>query len=184
MSTLQTLTEGSQRAYRERKAKQVKDLETKAASLAAAHQQVILETEHLLRDIEEISAENESLRTILAIRSGSGLQASPSGQSATTDWATYNWMRFIPMDLHDNVNIDLLHPIVGACDAERLLTADETLNYIMSHELCKRGQVKMGSVSEQIKASARYDGIWPMFPEKEILNAIEQSVADGSDDLL
>ncbi|KGQ07276.1 hypothetical protein BBAD15_g7416 [Beauveria bassiana D1-5] len=69
-------------------------------------------------------------------------------------------------------------------DGERLLAPGATWDLIVSHELYKRGLVNISMVSERLRDKARCDGQGPVFPESAIMEAIMQSVASGSDDLL
>jgi hypothetical protein len=44
--------------------------------------------------------------------------------------------------------------------------------------------VDVGDVSDRLKKVAKCDGQGPVFEEREIIDAIEKSVASGSDELL
>jgi AP-1-like factor len=66
----------------------------------------------------------------------------------------------------------------------RLLAAGATWDFVMAHPLFKRGLVDMASVSERLKTHAKCDGQGPVFEERAILDAIEKSVASGSDELM
>jgi AP-1-like transcription factor len=167
-----------QRAFRERKEKHVKDLEAKLAGLEAAQQQSSLENERLKRDLQKISTENEILRATSHMSHGS-----ISPEPATGP------LRFKPTDFYSNVlqnhtNKSPSHRIVTSDDGERLLAAGATWDFIISHELFKKGLVDIADVSERLKNCARCDGQGPVFSERSITNAIEQSVASGTDDLL
>lgn len=98
-------------------------------------------------------------------------------------------MHYKPTDFYSNVLQDHpnkfpSHRIVTSENGERLLAAGATWDFIISHDLYKRGLVDVGDVSERLKHTARCDGQGPVFSEVTILAAIEQSVASGSDDLL
>ena len=69
-------------------------------------------------------------------------------------------------------------------NGERLLAAGATWDYIIKHPLFVRGLVDVGDVSERLKKKAKCDGQGPVFEEREIIDAIEKSVASGSDELL
>ncbi|KAI8675130.1 BZIP domain-containing protein [Fusarium keratoplasticum] len=168
----------AQRAFRERKEKHVKDLEAKLAGLEAAQQQASLENERLKRDLQKMSTENEILRATSHVGHGS-----ISPEPATGP------MRFNPTEFYSNVlqnhtNKSPSHRIVTADDGERLLAAGAAWDFIISHELFKKGLVDIGDVSERLKHCARCDGQGPVFSERAIKSAIEQSVASGTDDLL
>ena len=67
---------------------------------------------------------------------------------------------------------------------ERLLAAGATWDYIIKHPLYARGLVDVGDVSDRLKKVAKCDGQGPVFEEREIIDAIEKSVASGNDELL
>ncbi|KZZ94685.1 Yap1 redox domain protein [Beauveria brongniartii RCEF 3172] len=69
-------------------------------------------------------------------------------------------------------------------DGERLQAPGATWDLIVSHELYKRGLVSVSMVSEKLRDKARCNGQGLVFPESAINQAIMQSVASGSDDLL
>ncbi|RFN52023.1 bzip transcription factor (fcr3) [Fusarium flagelliforme] len=168
----------AQRAFRERKERHVKDLEAKLAGLEAAQQQSSIENERLKRDLQKMSTENEILRATSHVGHGS-----ISPEPATGP------LRFKPTDFYSNVlqnhtNKSPSHRIVTSDDGERLLAAGATWDFIISHELFKKGLVDIADVSERLKNCARCDGQGPVFSERSITNAIEQSVASGTDDLL
>ncbi|GJN67459.1 bZIP transcription factor (Fcr3) [Purpureocillium lilacinum] len=172
----------AQRAFRERKEKHVKDLEAKLANLEAAQQEASVENERLKRDLQKMSTENEILRATSSM--GHGHQSSHSPEPITTAP-----MRYSPTDFYSNVlqnhpNKQPSHRITTSDQGERLLAAGATWDYIIAHDLFKRGLVDVGGVSELLKDCARCDGQGPVFAESDILRAIEQSVASGSDDLL
>ncbi|PHH63549.1 hypothetical protein CDD81_5736 [Ophiocordyceps australis] len=169
----------AQRAFRERKEKHVKDLEAKLANLEAAQQQASVENERLKRDLQKISTENEILRATSAMSSGHHSSLSPEPVP----------MRFSSTDFYSNVlqkYPDKLpsHRVITSDDGERLMAAGATWDLIINHDLYKRGLVDVGDVSERLKSLARCDGQGPVFSESDIIEAIEQSVASGSDDLL
>ena len=98
-------------------------------------------------------------------------------------------MRYSPTDfytdlLHAHKNKNPSHRIVTSDTGERLLAAGATWDYIIKHPLFARGLVDVGNVSERLKKAARCDGQGPVFEEREIINAIENSIASGSDELL
>jgi hypothetical protein len=98
-------------------------------------------------------------------------------------------MSYNPTDFYSNVlqphnNKTISHRIVRSDAGERLLAAGATWDLITSHELFKRGLVDVADVSERLKNQAKCDGQGPVFEESTILQAIEQSVTAGSDELL
>jgi AP-1-like factor len=97
-------------------------------------------------------------------------------------------MRYSPTDfytdvLHAHDNKTPSHRIVTSYNGERLLAAGATWDYIMKHRLYIRGLVDIEDVSERLKKVAKSDGQGPVFEEREIVDAIEKSLASGSDEL-
>lgn len=128
-----------------------------------------------------MSTENEILRATSHMSNG---HHNPPSEPATT-----GPMKYSPTDFYSNVlqgheNKSPSHRVVAGDDGERLLAAGATWDFIISHDLFKRGLVDIGDVSERLKHAARCDGQGPVFSELSILEAIQQSVASGTDDLL
>lgn len=171
-----------QRAFRERKEKHVKDLEAKIAQMEAVQQQASVENERLKRDLQKVSTENEILRATSAVNNGHNSSHSP--EPTTTGPMEYNPTDFYSNVLQNHQNKFPSHRIVTSDDGERLLAAGATWDFIINHDLYKRGLVDVGDVSERLKTCARCDGQGPVFSEHSIVLAMEQSVASGSDDLL
>ncbi|KAG5924930.1 hypothetical protein E4U42_004533 [Claviceps africana] len=172
----------AQRAFRERKEKHVKDLEAKLADMEAARQQATLENERLKKDLHKISTENEILRATSSM-------ANKPRPSYSAEPATTGPMNYSPTDFYSNVlqnhpNKRPSHRIVTSDDGERLLAAGATWDFIVNHDLYRRGLVDVGDVSDRLKTCARCDGQGPVFSERAIVRAMEQSVSSGSDDLL
>jgi hypothetical protein len=69
-------------------------------------------------------------------------------------------------------------------DGEKLLAAGATWDLIINHELFRRGVVDVARVSDRLKHLAKCDGQGPVFEEKAIIAAIEQSADAGSDELI
>ncbi|KAK2057936.1 bZIP transcription factor [Colletotrichum caudatum] len=170
----------AQRAFRERKERHVKDLEAKLANLEAEAQQKSTENERLKREMQKISTENEILRAT----SLNGHHSSSSPEPRTTGPMHYNPKDFYSDLLAPHNNKTPSHRVAISSDGERLLAAGATWDFIISHPLFKRGLVDVGDVSERLKNQARCDGQGPVFSERSIIEAIQGSVASGSDELL
>ncbi|KAK4189195.1 fluconazole resistance protein 3 [Podospora australis] len=171
----------AQRAFRERKERHVKDLETRLQKVQQKEQETALENERLKKDLQKISTENEILRATSAAN-----PVSPAGNSSPT---TTGPMLYNPTDFYSNVlqghqNQTPSHRIVTSDDGERLLAAGATWEMIISHELFRRGLVDVGQVSARLRPQAKCDGQGPVFEERAIREAIENSVASGTDELL
>ncbi|RYP23684.1 hypothetical protein DL765_000980 [Monosporascus sp. GIB2] len=174
----------AQRAFRERKERHVKDLEAKLASLEAAQSQTASENEKLKRDLQKISTENEILRATSSIQAQRGSMSPPGGVPTTTGPMEYNPTDFYSDLLANHTNKTPSHRIVESESGERLLAAGATWDLIINHELFRKGMVDVADVSERLKPQAKCDGQGPVFEERAVLQAIEQSVASGSDELL
>ncbi|KAI1362446.1 hypothetical protein F5Y08DRAFT_341668 [Xylaria arbuscula] len=172
----------AQRAFRERKERHVKDLEAKLASLEAAQSQTATENEKLRREMQKISTENEVLRATSSVHAQHNGSMSPI-TGITTGPMQYNPTDFYSDLLQNHVNKTPSHRIVES-GGERLLAAGATWDYIISHDLFKKGLVDVADVSERLKCQAKCDGQGPVFEERSVLKAIMDSVASGSDELL
>ena len=172
-----------QRAFRERKERHVKDLEAKLASLEAAQQQTTTENEQLKRDLQKMSTENEILRATSQIQGANG-PMSPGAAPTTTGPMRFNPTDFYSDLLANHTNKTPSHRVVESEKGERLLAAGATWDFIINHELFKRGLVDVGDVSERLKSQAKCDGQGPVFEERAIVRAITESVASGSDELI
>lgn len=174
-----------QRAFRERKEKHVKDLETKLAGLEAAQEHASAENERLRRDLQKMATENEILKATSSTSGGVGHHAAAhSPEPMTTGPMRYSPTEFASDVLAGHNNKTFSHRIVESADGQRLLAAGATWDFIISHDLFKRGLVDIGAVTEHLKTRAICDGQGPVFSEKDVLEAIELSVACGTDDLL
>ncbi|KAH7302915.1 basic-leucine zipper transcription factor-like protein [Stachybotrys elegans] len=169
------------RAFGERKEKHVKDLETKLASLEAAQQHAHKENERLQRDLQKMATENEILRATTT--------TNRSADQHSLEPTTAGPMTYIPSDFCSNVlqGHSNKHPsqrIATSDSGERLLAAGAAWDYIISHNLFKRGLVHVGDASDRLKNCARCDGQGPVFSENATLAAMQQSIASGTGDLL
>lgn len=129
-----------------------------------------------------MSTENEILKATSAM--GNGHNSSHSPEPTTTGPMQYNPTDFYTNVLQGHQNKFPSHRVVTSDEGERLLAAGATWDFIINHDLYKRGLVDVGDVSERLKTCARCDGQGPVFSESAIINAMQQSVASGSDDLL
>jgi hypothetical protein len=168
-----------QRAFRERKELHVKNLEAKLAALEKNSATVVEENERLKLQLQKAATENEILKATAAYPHREGSETLPNAGP----------MRYSPTDFYTDVlqahdNKTPSHRIVTSDTGERLLAAGATWDYIIKHPLYIRGLVDVGDVSERLKKKAKCDGQGPVFEESEIIDAIEKSVASGSDELL
>ncbi|KAH6630215.1 hypothetical protein B0J18DRAFT_93300 [Chaetomium sp. MPI-SDFR-AT-0129] len=172
----------AQRAFRERKERHVKDLESRLHNLEQAQTEAATENERLKRDLQKMETENEILR---ATSMAGGNSGSPAAAAPTTTGP----MQYSPTDFYSNVlqghaNKSPSHRIVTSEKGERLLAAGAAWGVIVNHELFKRGLVDVSVVSERLRPQAKCDGQGPVFEEGAILQAIEESVGENSDELI
>lgn len=131
--------------------------------------------------MQKISTENEILRATTSL---AGPPNGGVGVPSTTGPMHYNPTDFYSDVLSGHANKTPSHRIVESESGERLYAAGATWEMIINHELFKQGRVDIGHVSERLKHQAKCDGQGPVFGETAILEAIEASVASGSDELL
>ncbi|KAK3489186.1 uncharacterized protein B0T23DRAFT_195311 [Neurospora hispaniola] len=177
----------AQRAFRERKERHVKELENRLQQLEEEAQVTRSENEKLKQDLQKISTENEILRATSLAAVGAVAAGSPLGSAGTP--MTTGPMSYKPTDFYSNLlenhnEKTPSHRVVKSESGERLLAAGAAWDLMQSHELFQRGLVNIQAVSELLKGQAKCDGQGPVFEERAILEAIEQCVASGSDELL
>jgi len=177
----------SQRAFRERKERHVRDLEDKVHNLQEASTTLQADNERLKRELAKYTTENKILRA--TSRSNAvNLQEHPEPTVTGP-------MRYSPTDFYTSLmpessvsNAGSGATVPGArsphritvckITGEKLLDAGATWDLIQSHELFKRGQVDIADVTERLKGMAQCDGQGPAFKEGQVRMAIEQSAAD------
>jgi hypothetical protein len=98
-------------------------------------------------------------------------------------------MRYSPTDFYTEVldeqeNKTPSHRIVTSMNGERLLAVGATWDYIIKHPLYVKGLVDVAQVSDRLRSIAKHDGQGPVFEERDIIDAIEKSIASGSDEFL
>ncbi|KAF4630740.1 hypothetical protein G7Y89_g7396 [Cudoniella acicularis] len=169
----------AQRAFRERKERHVKDLEAKLAALEKNSASVVEENERLKLQLQKTATENEILKATSAQPHRGGSEPLPNAGP----------MHYSPTDFYTEVlyaheNKTPSHRIVTSETGERLLAAGATWDFIIAHPLYIQGLVDVGDVSERLKKVAKCDGQGPVFEEREIISAIELSVASGNDELM
>jgi len=187
----------SQRAFRERKERHVKELEAKLTTLEHQSTSLNSENERLRREIVKMATENEILR---ATSGGGGVGPHPYADDSEEITST-GPLRYAPRDFYskldlsdnkdspsyyrDKIYLGLQRITVSADSGERLLAAGATWDYIQQHELFQKGLVDVGDVCERLKKLARCDGQGPVFEEGDIRMAIKESaVAGGRDELI
>ena len=167
----------SQRAFRERKERHVKDLEQRVATLEQKSSSLAADNERLKRELDQVTHENDFLRRarssprIPTVESAPPTPAPAIGPIAYySSTAVYNAMQAQPPSAPG-------HRIVVAEQSEQpLLGTNATWDFIQSHTLFKQGLVDVATISERLKAVVRCDGQGPAFDESDIVTAIEASM--------
>jgi AP-1-like factor len=160
----------SQRAFRERKEKHVKDLETKLSALETSASALASDNQRLKLALQRATTENEILRS----------SSRPNSMYGTSHPIS-------PTRNVDSENADPMYSTPSAYTAETdgaLLPASATWDLIQSHSLVRQGFVDIADVCERLRGAARCDGSGPVFAEREVRKAIEESRRAGGDELI
>lgn len=194
----------SQRAFRERKEKHVKELESRLASLEQANSRAAAENDKLKEQLEKTRLENRLLHenTLRGHSSpeplpevgpmgfnpfesnppGAGAAAAANGSGSSSSEPP---AKFINPLFTEHPNRGSIHRIsTSPGTGERLLGAGAAWDLIICHPLYEQGLVDIGDISGRLKSMARCDGQGPVFEESIVLEAIQQSVGSGRDELL
>ena len=178
-----------QRAFRERKDRYLKDVEQKLSTLEASSSTLHSDNERLKREVEKLSTENEILRATSAAATAHA-SSHPHAPGVAAAGAAAAPLSFSPTDFYSSVlhSYELKVPshriTVSEVTGERLMGAGATWDYIVGHELFKKGLVDVGDACERLKKKAKCDGQGPSFEERDIREAIETSAASGTDELI
>lgn len=65
-----------------------------------------------------------------------------------------------------------------------LLPAAATWDVIQNHPLVRQGHVDIADVCERLRGAARCDGSGPVFSERDVRKAVEESRRGGGDELI
>lgn len=154
--------------------------------MEAERQKTTTENEKLKRDLQKISTENQILRatTSLSSPNGSGGGGGGGQQPLMTGPQEYKPTDFFSTLLAGHDNKSLNHRIVVSESGERLYDASATWEYIINHDHYQNSRLDLADISNRLKGQAKCDGQGPVFEERAIREAIEYSMADGSDSLL
>ncbi|KAI9817697.1 MAG: hypothetical protein M1832_004591 [Thelocarpon impressellum] len=183
----------AQRAFRERKDRYLKDVEQKLHALEATSSTLMSDNERLKREVEKLASENEILRSTSRFTAAAAAAAASSSGPAHAHAAGVSAppsLSFTPTDfyssvLHAHEDKTPSHRVtVSEVTGERLLAAGATWDYIVGHELFRKGLVDAGDVCERLKPLAKCDGQGPSFEERAVREAIEESAASGNDELI
>lgn len=179
----------SQRAFRERKERHVKELETKLSALESSTHSLQSDNERLKAALQRARTENEILRAT------SGHSPSADSRPLSVSYPSPGAHLLLEEDEKDDeYNVQSLTngSVVNAADKEhsrrkakgKEVPAAQAWDLIQSHELVKQGLVDVADVCERLKGSAKCDGHGPVFEESAIWQAVEESRRCGGDELI
>ena len=186
----------SQRAFRERKERHVKDLELKLKSIETRSTDLMTDNERLKRELDRLATQNEILRATTTPmrlpqdnsqnqRSGS---ASPGPKNLAPGPMIYSPSTFNnAFSEHNPAGPDepISHRIqISAQTGERLLATGAAWEFIQSNELYRQGLIDIGEVCDRLKEKVLCDGSGPTFAEKDVIQAIEDSMGAAGDELI
>jgi hypothetical protein len=180
----------SQRAFRERKEKRVRDLELKISAFESTVFSLQSDNKRLTLAVQSLSAENEILRASAIQTPGSSSLQSASNTSVGTCQSgerTIDDRVFSVQPLH-------VHSTVSAADKQHAdsyrntnstsVSASQIWDLIQSHPLVAQGCVDITRVCERLKGAAKYDDHGVVFKMSTVLQAIEECSSGGIDQLL
>ncbi|KAI4615484.1 uncharacterized protein J4E87_009162 [Alternaria ethzedia] len=186
----------AQRAFRERKERHVKELETKLSALESSTHSLQSDNDRLKAALDRARTENDILRATTrrspsASRPLSATYPSPGaylpvhdhGHDGDDDEETATAYRVESLTNATVVNTAAKeHPRTRAGAKE--VPAAQAWDLIQQHPLVKQGLVDVADVCERLKGSAKCDGHGPVFEESTIWRAVDESRRCGGDELI
>jgi AP-1-like factor len=179
----------AQRAFRERKERHVKELETKLSALESSTHSLQSDNERLKAALQRARTENEILRATSGHASASppppvsASYPSPGAHLLLEEEEKDDLYNVQPLSNGSVINAaDREHSRQQARDKE--VPAAKAWDLIQSHTLVKQGLVDVADVCERLKGSAKCDGHGPVFEESAIWQAIDESRRCGGDELI
>ncbi|EUC40732.1 hypothetical protein COCMIDRAFT_108054 [Bipolaris oryzae ATCC 44560] len=179
----------AQRAFRERKERHVKELETKLSALESSTHSLQSDNERLKAALQRARTENEILRAT------SGHSPSSPPQPVTASYPSPG--AHLLLEDHEKDEEYNVQPlpngsVINAAGKEhsrqgprgKEVPAAKAWDLIQSHTLIKQGLVDVADVCERLKGSAKCDGHGPVFEESAIWQAIDESRRCGGDELI
>ncbi|KAG9187868.1 hypothetical protein G6011_05739 [Alternaria panax] len=183
----------AQRAFRERKERHVKELETKLSALESSTHSLQSDNERLKAALHRARTENEILRAT------SGHSPAPSRPLSASYPSPGAHLPVVDddddddeMDMDYNVESLTNGSVVNTAGREhsqrkvksREVPASQAWDLIQSHTLVKQGLVDVADVCERLKGKTTCDGHGPVFAESTIWQAVEESRRCGGDELI
>ena len=165
----------------------MRELQDKIANLGELTSSLQANNETLKRELTRFATENEILRVTQNHHDTHHQNGGGGGGGHDKPPPVPGPMEFAPTDFHSLAEKGANPPHRITFDeetGEKLLNAGATWDLIQNHELFRRGFVDIADVSDRLQGLARCNGQGPAFKESHVLNAIHQSIAGGSDELI
>ena len=174
----------------------MKNLEVKLKSMDAHSTDLMTENERLKRELDRIATQNEILRATATPRRPSRQEQTQSAHHegpSSPDGLTSGPMIYSPSTFNaaftgyntSGPEEPISHRVeISATTGERLLATGAAWAYIQQHELYRRGLVDIADVSEKLKEKVVCNGAGPTFRERDVTQAIEDSVGAAGDELI
>ncbi|KAF2205096.1 hypothetical protein GQ43DRAFT_437325 [Delitschia confertaspora ATCC 74209] len=179
----------AQRAFRERKERHVKDLETKLSALESSAKNLQSDNERLKLALQRAKTENEILRATSAQYSpASSRPVSASfhspGSHLRPDEESDEEADYNVQSLTHGTVINSADKTHKRSSGGKAIPANQTWDLLQSHPLIKNGAVDITDVFERLKGKAKCSGHGPVFEESVIMEAVEESRRSGGDVLI
>jgi AP-1-like factor len=180
----------SQRAFRERKERHVRDLEAKLTHLESSTHSLQSDNDRLKLALQRARTENEILRATTGpspthSRPGSMIYPEPGAHlppENLDDDEPYNVQSLSNGSLVNAADKD--HTAMRRKAKGKDVPAAKMWDVIQSHPLIQRGLVDVADVCERLRGVAKCDGAGPVFDETIIYAAIESARRSGGDTLI
>lgn len=184
----------AQRAFRERKERHVKDLETKLNLLTTTTSSLQSDNERLKALLQRTQTENEILKATASaspprhhtpsfVDNPSMLSSSHSTKSVSPDSEPSLDRSRLANGLLSTESSVSSHTSPQS-DSSHLLSTSATWDLLQSHPLFRQGALDIGQVCERLKHMARCNGTGPVFDEHDVMAVIEEVGGDGNDQLI
>ncbi|KAI5779091.1 hypothetical protein EDC01DRAFT_621872, partial [Geopyxis carbonaria] len=189
----------AQRAFRERKERHVKELESRLASLEQAQSRTVAENDRLKEQLSQTRLENRLLQESRSMNGNSPPEVPEVGPMVFNPTDAAKHMASSSSSLALGVPPQsFTSPIFGAHPnqgpihrittspktGERLLGTGAAWELIICHPLYEQGAIDIADISDRLKKLARCDGQGPVFEENMILEAIHACSGSSRDELL
>ncbi|KAF1838552.1 hypothetical protein BDW02DRAFT_585823 [Decorospora gaudefroyi] len=178
----------AQRAFRERKERHVKELETKLSALESSTHSLQSDNERLKAALHRARTENEILRATSGQSPSTSRPVSVSYPSPGAHLPTDD------DDKDDDYTVESLShgSVMNAAGREhprrktggKEVPAAQAWDLIQSHTLVKQGLIDVADVCERLKGKAKCNGRGPVFDESTIWEAVDESRRCGGDELI